>query len=438
MSAITESSPNASSLRFSHRWRWGSKQPISFLMEQAVQHPDVISLAAGLVDHQSLPLTETLSAATRLLSDEALGRQALQYGTTQGAERLRRLLLQHLSVLEGVRADDLGIDAGQLVLTTGSQQLLSLVGEVLLDPEDIVLVAAPTYFVYLGTLNGLGARAIPVAADDEGLRIDALDAELSRLERNGELPRVKLVYVVSYFENPTGVSLATERRSELVQLARRWSKHQRILVLEDAAYRELRYDGPPSPSIWSLDLARDTVILAQTFSKSFSPGIRVGYGVLPRDLVASICDRKGNEDFGSASFNQHLLATVFEHGEYSAHVERLRDAYRAKRDAMLAAAERYFGDIREVRWVRPQGGLYVWMTLSAAIDTGFAKPLFRRATQVEHVMYVPGEICYAGPVERRPTNQMRLSFGTQSAAGIDEGMRRLARAVRHVAESRSL
>jgi 2-aminoadipate transaminase len=437
MSVIFESLSGSSPLRFSHRWRWGSKQPISFLMEQAVQHPDVISLAAGLVDQETLPLAETQAAATALLADETLGRQALQYGTTQGSERLRGILLQHLSNLESSPSGDLAIDAGHIVLTTGSQQLLSLVGEVLLDPEDIALVAAPTYFVYLGTLNGLGARVIPVAADDDGLRIDALEAELTRLEQGGELPRVKLIYVVSYFENPSGVSLATERRAELVRLARRWSKYQRILVLEDAAYRELRYDGPERPSIWSFDRYRDTVILAQTFSKSYSPGIRVGYGVLPRDLVGSICDRKGNEDFGSASFSQHLLAAVFERGEYAPHVEQLRNTYRAKRDAMLAAAERYFGDIPGAHWVRPQGGLYVWMTLAPGFDTSFASPLFRHATGVERVMYVPGEICYAGPVEGRPRNQMRLSFGTQSPAGIDEGMRRLANAVRHVAGLRS-
>lgn len=422
----------ATPVRLSQRWQWGSKQPISFLMEQAVQNVGVISLAAGLVDQQSLPVGETRTAAAALLADETLARSALQYGTTQGAERLRKHLLLHLSQLEGCAPGRLGIDAEQLILTTGSQQLLSLVGEVLLDPGDIVLAAAPTYFAYLGTLNGLGAQTIPIAADDDGMQTDALEAELARLEQAGELARVKLIYVVSYYENPSGISLSAGRRKELLALARRWSKRQRLFILEDAAYRELRYDGPEFPSVWSFDESNEYVILAQTFSKSFSPGLRVGFGVVPNELVAPLCDRKGNEDFGSANFNQHLLAGVFEHGLYHGHAQMLRETYRSKRDAMLAAADRYFLEFQGVSWVHPHGGLYVWMSLPAGVDTGFDGTLFRQATRVEKVMYVPGDVCYAGPPEARPRHQMRLSYGTQSAAGIDEGMRRLAKAMRFV------
>jgi 2-aminoadipate transaminase len=356
----------------------------------------------------------------------------LQYGTTQGAERLRKQLILHLAELERCPAADLGIAPDQMILTTGSQQLLSLVGEVLLDPGDVALVAAPTYFAFLGTLNGLGARVIPIAADADGMQTDALDEELQKLDRAGELPRVKLIYVVSYYENPTGISLSAKRRRLVVEIARRWSRRQQLFVLEDAAYRELRYDGPELPSVWSFDDSGQAVILAQTFSKSFSPGLRVGFGVVPRDLVAPICDRKGNEDFGSANFNQHLLATIFEQGLYAGHGRLLRDTYRSKRDAMLAAADRYFGTLQGVTWVHPHGGLYVWMSLPPEITTGFESALFCRATQVDQVMYVPGEVCYAGPVDARPRHQMRLSYGTQSIEGIDEGMKRLARAVRAV------
>lgn len=424
-----DTSPTSPPIRLSQRWHWGSRQPISFLMEQAVQNPQVISLAAGLVDQASLPAAETRSACAALLADETLARQALQYGTTQGAERLRQQLLRHLTTLEGCGIEDLGIDTGQLLLTTGSQQLLSLVGEVLVDPGDIVLVAAPTYFAYLGTLNGLGARSVPIATDSDGMCPAALEAEFEKLAAAGDLDRVKLIYLVSYYENPTGISLSTERRRAVVEIARRWSRRQRIFVLEDAAYRELRYDGPALPSVWSCDSSRETVILAQTFSKSFSPGLRVGFGVVPRSLVAPLCDRKGNEDFGSANFNQHLLASVFEQGLYAPHAQAVRDTYHAKRDAMLAAADRYFSKLPGVDWVHPHGGLYVWMTLPGTIATGFESPLFRQAVQVEQVMYVPGEVCYAGPEAARPRNQMRLSFGTQTPAGIDEGMRRLAAAI---------
>lgn len=420
--------------KLSQRWHWASKGAISYLMQQAVENPQCISLAAGLVDPHSLPIEETRAAVQQMLANETDGRTVLQYGTTAGSERLRRHLISHLARLEGVEVEELNIDAEQVILTTGSQQLLSLVGEVLLDPGDICLVAAPTYFVFLGVLEGLGARVIPVDTDADGMRMDALEEQLRRIEADGDLHRVKMIYLVSYYENPSGVALATERRSEAVEIARRWSKEHRLFVLEDAAYRELRYDGPVLPSVWSHDADRRSVVLAQTFSKSFSPGLRIGFGVVPKELVRPICDRKGNEDFGSANFNQHLLATVFERNAYYSHVEKVRESYRVKRDAMLAAAHCFFSDIPGVEWVHPHGGLYVWMTLPQAVSTGFESRLFEQAVHAEQVMYVPGELCYAPPENgiARPANQMRLSYGVQTPEGITEGMRRLANAVRAV------
>jgi 2-aminoadipate transaminase len=422
--------------RLSRRWHWAKGQAISFLMHQAVENPHVISLAAGLVDPSTLPVDEARDALAGLLDDPETGRHVLQYGTTQGSERLRRQVAALLGRLEAAcaaaGAAEPFIDPAQIVLTTGSQQLLSLVGEVLLDPDDICFVAAPTYFVFLGVLEGLGARAIPIPADEHGMRPDLLERELERLAAEGLLPRVKLIYVVSYFENPSGVSLSDDRRRQIVELARRWSRAQRIFVLEDAAYRELCYDGPAQPSVWSFDSERETVILAQTFSKSFSPGLRVGYGVVPRSLVRPICDRKGNEDFGSANLNQHLLAAVLESGRYATHVEAVRASYRAKRDSMLAAAERWFSDLPGVTWFRPRGGLYVWMSLPGQVETGFDSPLFQRAVKVDGVMYVPGELSYPGPLAGRRRHQMRLSFGVETPQRIEEGMRRLASAVRAV------
>jgi 2-aminoadipate transaminase len=416
--------------QLSQRREWAARQVIGFLMQQAVENPDCISLAAGLVDQETLPVELTQTVMRELLDDEDAGRQMLQYGTTQGADSLRQSFLNNFARLEEKPAEELGIGVEHMVLTTGSQQLLSLIGEVLLDPGDICLVAAPTYFVFLSVLKGLGARAIPVATDDDGMRMDALEGELERLESAGELDRVKLIYLVSDYENPSGVSLSAERREVVVEIARRWSKSHRLFVLEDAAYRELRYDGPDFPSIWNFDAERETVIVAQTFSKSFSPGLRVGYGVLPGSLVEAVCDRKSNEDFGSANFNQQLLATMIDRGLYAQHVEKLQSSYRVKRDAMVTAAETHFADIPGAKWVAPHGGLYLWLTLPTEIDTGFDSPLFERAAKVHGVMYVPGEICYVGDEASRPRNKMRLSFGVQTPAGIDEGMQRLANAVK--------
>lgn len=418
-------------LQLSQRWHYAKEQAISFLMQQAVENPQVISLAAGLVDADSLPVAETRNACERLLADDLAARNALQYGTTAGAVRLRRQILNLFAELEGRSPADLGITPEQIVLTTGSQQLLSIACEVLLDPGDICLVSGPTYFVFCGNLNGVGAEPIVIPADEHGMDTDKLESALQILEQAGQLSRVKLIYSVSYYENPSGICLADERRKRIVELARRYSKSHRICVLEDAAYRELRYDGPAHPSIWGYDTTRSSVLYTQTFSKSFSPGVRIGFAVLPADLVKPVCDRKGNEDFGSPNFNQHLLAMVLESGEYRSHVEQVCAAYRAKRDAMLAAASEFFSDLEGVSWVRPHGGLYVWMSLPTHIHTGFSSELFRTAV-AEGVMYVPGELSYAGPRESVPRNQMRLSFGVQGVDGIREGMQRLARAVRKV------
>ncbi len=410
---------------------------ISYLMQQAVENPDVISLAAGLVDSRTLPVQETRQAVEELLGNDELARRALQYGTTAGSEWLRGLLLEHFAHLEETTTSALGISPQQLVITTGSQQLLSLICEILLDPGDICLVAGPTYFVFCGNLSGVHAEAVTIPVDDQGMQTDLLEQSLKTLEAQGELNRVKLIYVVSYYDNPAGLCLSAERRADIVSLAHQFSRNHRIFVLEDAAYRELRYDGPVLPSLWSFDESRESVIYTQTFSKTFSPGLRVGYGLLPPSLVKPVHDRKGNEDFGSANFNQHLLATVIEQGLYRSHVEQVRSAYRTKRDAMLSAAQEFFSDIGGVEWVHPHGGLYVWMSLPERISTGFSSELFRKAVE-KGVMYVPGELCYAGPVESRPRHQMRLSYGVETVEEIRQGMKRLSEAVRFVTGAAAL
>lgn len=427
---MTDDNRTAPPVRLSRRAGWSSQGAISYLMEQGVENPDVLSLAAGLVDYSTLPVEETQHAFQTLLADDAVARQVLQYGTSQGSESLRKELLPFFSRLENSTPEELGLTTEDIFLTTGSQQLLSIVCEILFDPGDICLVAAPTYFVFLGAVEGVGARAIPVATDSDGMCPDALEATLRQLEHTGELDKVKLIYLVSYYDNPSGASLSGERRPRMVHLAQKWSKTHRIFILEDAAYREMQYDGFIYPSTWSFDESRETVIYTQTFSKSFSPGVRVGFGLVPESLRKAVNDRKGNEDFGSAHLNQRLIATVLQSGEYEKHLEKVKASYRGKRDAMLAAADEFFSDIPGVRWEHPHGGLYVWMSLPDFIPSGFESKLFDEAVHRQQVMYVPGELCFApGHVE---TNHMRLSFGVLPPEKIREGMRRLSAAVRNV------
>ena len=418
-------------IRFSHRRQQASDQTIAYLM-QGMENRNIISLAAGFVDEATLPVSLVRESIADILTDDETGHGVLQYGTTAGFGPLRDNLLNHIARLEKCSTNELNVTANEIVVTSGSQQLLQHLSDALFDPGDICLVAAPTYFVFLGTLNGVGARTIAVDTDENGMRMDALEAELARLEEAGDLNRVKMIYLVSSFENPSGVTLADDRRKQVVEIAKRWSKEQRILILEDAAYRELRYEGDDGPSIWSYDETRQHVILAQTFSKSFSPGIRVAYGVLPRDLVSAIHDVKGNFDFGSPNLNQRIVSHALKSGKYEQHVADLQSSYRVKRDAMLATADEFFSAIPGVSWLQPNGGLYVWMTLPDEAQTGFDSPLFRHATNTESVMYVPGEIAYPKDSPLRKRSQMRLSFGVETPETIREGMQRLAKAVRHV------
>ncbi|MFO0909173.1 MAG: PLP-dependent aminotransferase family protein [Isosphaeraceae bacterium] len=401
---------------------------ISSLMQMALANPELISLAAGFVDQASLPHEATRTAADELLSDPVEARRALQYGTTIGDPRLREQLVAMLEVDTGVPSGSLSHLHSRTVVTTGSQQLLYLVAEALLDAGDIVLVESPTYFVFLGVLESRGARIIGVDTDEEGLRLDSLETTLESLQADGVLHRVKLIYTVSEHSNPSGISLASDRRGGLVELARRWSLGHTIYVLEDSAYRGLNYDGTEPPSVWSHDLDGDTVILARTFSKTFSPGVKTGYGILPPALVEPVLRLKGNHDFGSSNFTQVLLSRLIADGSYHRQVEELVRVYRSKRDVTLEALDRYLGSVEGVHWTHPNGGLYVWLTLPEGVETGLSSPLFQRCL-AEGVLYVPGSYAFAGEPGPVPGHHARLCFGVPSEDNLIEGVRRLAHAL---------
>jgi 2-aminoadipate transaminase len=401
-------------------------QPITDLMSRALENPDLISLAAGFVDQETLPVEAVQAVASDLLANVSESRAALQYGTTAGLPALREQLLDQV---EAAKQPALK----QVIVTAGSNQLLHLVAETLLDPGDVVLCAAPTYLVFLGIVANLDARAYGIATDDQGMIPAALAETLRQFDERGELSRVKAIYLVPYFDNPSGITMSQDRLAEIVELAKCWSRESKIHVITDEAYRELRYAGEDVPSALAADADGDTVVVAGTFSKSFSPGLRVGWGVLPEHLVEPLLAQKGNFDFGSPNINQHLMARILDGSLFHEQVARLRESYSAKMAAMLEACDEYLRPIEGVTWRVPTGGLYVWAQMPGRVATGPQGELFECAIQ-EGVLYVPGEYCFAAEGEPIEHNTMRLSFGVQSCDRIREGIKALATAVRFVSE----
>ena len=240
-----------SRLSLSQRAIRAAHQPVSALMARALENPQLISLAAGFVDQQTLPVGIVRKVITQILSDEEAARQALQYGTTLGAPELRELILANCLQLDGLEREQSPVSVDQVVLTAGSNQLLHLVAETLLDPGDIVICTSPSYFVFLGILKQLGVRTMGVAVDQQGMLPDSLEELLEQLQQQGELARVRLLYLVPYYDNPAGITMSRQRGDEILGIIQRWSEKQRIHLLVDEAYRQLRLDGDDVPSLWT-------------------------------------------------------------------------------------------------------------------------------------------------------------------------------------------
>ncbi len=428
--------PPAPILR-SSKSRRTTDSPISYFIQKALETPGLISFAAGLVDEGSLPVEEVRAAAAEVLAGPDSGRAALQYGSTQGLPTLREQVLGLVCAADGVRPVDLNLTPADVCITTGSQQLLYLIGEVLFDPGDIVIAEAPSYFVFHSLLQSHGVKVLTVPMDDEGMRTDELEALLARLQKSGDLARVKLIYTVDYFQNPTGLSLSAARRERLVELARRFSTDHRVLVLEDAAYRELRYTGADLPSVKRFDPTNEFVIYTGTLSKPCAPGLKTGYALAPPDVMRPLLHLKGSHDFGSANLSQHIAARLIASGAYARHAEDLRGVYRHKRDVMVRALEREFADFPAASWTVPDGGFYVWLTLDGIV-TGPNGPLVPAALEAG-VIYVPGEFGHV-PDEagRVANNECRLCFGVATAEQVTEGIRRLRKACAAVAGARKV
>ncbi len=369
---------------------------------KVTQCPEVISFAGGLPASELLPVREMAELARELLLDD--GVRALQYAPTEGLPVLREAISRRLGELYG-----LDFPPDDVLVVTGSQQALDLTGKVFLDEGDAVLCESPTYLGAINALRAYQPRFVEVPTDDDGMVPAELEHRLAAEER------VKLIYVVPDFQNPSGRRWSVERRRRLADLAARF----RVPVIEDAPYGELCFEGEPLPPVASFDEA-GLVILLGTFSKILSPGMRLGWVVGESSLVRRYALVKQGVDLHTSSLTQLLAARFIAEHDLDAHVSRIRDVYRRRRDAMLAALDQHMPP--EVTYTRPMGGLFLWVELPAGIDS---RELLEHSLE-GNVAFVPGSAFFANGGHE---NTLRLNFSAMPEDRIAEGIRRLARAV---------
>jgi len=419
--------------------------PISWLMQTALSRPKLISLAAGFTDNPTLPVKISRQVLNRVLRSPKTGPPALQYGITAGETNLRQLTARHLHKLDQSSSSSLSSSKKELrmrtkdekifswehvIITGGSQQLLYMTLEALCNESDLVLVEDPTYFVFLSILQSRGIRARGVRLERDGLDLVHLETVLQRLKKSGELRRLKALYLISYFQNPTGATTSFGKKRGILMLLKKFERAagHPIYLIEDAAYRELRFKGPDIPSTLMVSGATDRVIYTGTYSKPYAPGARVGFGLLPEPLFTSVQRIKGNHDFGTANLLQQLLAGTLQTGLYDQHVAKIERRYGQKACVMKQALAEHFPPNVEI-W-ESGGGLYFWARLPKNVSTGVKSKVFQTALKND-VLYVPGELCYADdPARRKPNHEMRLSFGSASEKNIREGIQRLGQVLR--------
>ncbi|MFB6843208.1 PLP-dependent aminotransferase family protein [Streptomyces sp. NPDC056361] len=361
--------------------------------------PEVISFAGGLPAPELFDVQGIRAAYDRVLAENA--QHALQYSTTEGDPELRTAVAARLT------ARGLATDPDDLLVTTGSQQALTLLNTALVEPGAVVLVEDPCYLAALQTFGFAGARVVPVPTDDQGIVPAALDEIAAR-----EKPT--LLYVIPTFQNPTGRTLPAGRRAAVAEAAARHG----FWIVEDDPYGELRFEGEHVPWIAAHPAAADRTVLLGSFSKVMAPGLRLGYLRAPAGLRRACVIAKQAADLHTSTIDQAAAARYLRDSDLDAHVAVMRAAYRERRDAMLEGLPAALPE--GARWNRPEGGMFIWATLPEGHD---ATALLKTAIGHE-VAYVPGAPFFSGEPD---PGSMRLSFTTHSADEIRDGLRRLAK-----------
>ena len=373
--------------------------------------PGIISFAGGFPDSAMFDVEGIQHASQHVLAHEP--GPALQYGATEGYPALREQLSQFMAS-KGVA----GLSPEGLIVTTGSQQALDLIGKTMLDPQDTVIVEAPTFLATIQCFRLYGPRVIGAPIDDQGVDVEALEALVVK-------HKPKLIYLVPTFGNPSGAMLSLERRLKILELAVR---HQ-VLVVEDDPYGDLYFGGPPPPSLLALSErvpgSREWLAHCGSLSKVLSPGLRVGWLIAPPELLSRATMCKQFSDAHTSTFAQATAAQYLKSGRMPATLDKVRQVYAQRAQAMGAALQRELG--AAVRFTQPQGGLFFWAYLTGAGGAPSDGQVLAKLAIDKGVAFVPGAPFYA---DQPDTSSLRLSFATADEAKIDEGMGRLGQAVR--------
>lgn len=395
--------------RFAQRTHRMKSSAIRELLK-LTEDPEIISFAGGLPAPEVFPVEEFVEACTKVLREQ--GDWALQYGSTEGYTPLREMIARHTSRY-GIE-----VTAENILITSGSQQALDLLGKVFINPGDHILTESPTYLGALQAWNLYGAEYITVPSDNDGIITDHLEDAL----RTGP----KFIYVLPNFQNPTGVTISLERRLRIVELA----DHYGVPIVEDDPYGQLLFEGEPLPPIEVLDSQKHhngncytgNVIYLSTFSKTLAPGIRLAWVVAPPEVIRKLVMAKQGTDLHTSTFNQMVAYEVSKGGFLDRHVNTIIQVYRERRNVMLDSLSEHMPE--GVHWTHPRGGLFLWITLPEGMRS---MELFREAVK-QKVAFVPGESFFpCGGGE----NTMRLNFSMMPPDKINEGISRLARAVKN-------
>ncbi|MFA4639383.1 aminotransferase-like domain-containing protein [Pyrococcus kukulkanii] len=363
---------------------------------------DIISFAGGVPSVETFPLEELKD----ILAEVSEIPQAFQYGPSEGIPELREELSKYMKERWGAK-----VDPGGIIVTHGSQQGIDVVGRALIDPGDVVLVEAPTYFVALNTFQVYEPKFAQVRVDEEGIITEDLEVILKNM--NG---RIKILYTVPTFQNPTGTTLTEDRRKHLVELAEEYD----FYIVEDNPYGDINYSGRKIKAIKAF--SGDRVIYLGSFSKIFAPGFRIAWMAVSHDLYERFLVAKQTADVCTNTFGQYAATLFLRKGLLDNHVRKITEYYRPKRDAMLDALEDYMPE--GVTWTRPEGGMFVWATVEGVNTDELLKKAVERG-----VAYVPGSVFYA--LNPR-SDQMRLNFTFESVERIQDGVKALASLVKEL------